>query len=152
MNTICIDDFIYVDNFSKAVIDTIRDIVIKNEPEKLDNFNDDVEFYIFDNRLDDTPRYNPNFREALISDWGVNLDLEFGFDGWGLYVEVAKRYPEFKEQAGIELKYNVERRNDVEWSETCLGYLGDDLNDIAEEVEEVRKDYDELKNIKNILV
>lgn len=125
-----------IDEYSKAVVDIIRNQIINKHPKKLDEFDQAVADIM------DCVTDNKEFRDEIISEWAdIELDGDFGLCGYGVYVEVAKKYPEFKDLAKKDIINKIESRSSDEWFQIDWG---EDVYNVKDEVDYFGEVYNQL--------
>ena len=130
-----------INKYNKALVDILRTEVINNEPEKLDDFNEDIKDTI-DIVIDDE-----EFRDELLSTWRYLKEDNFGLHGYGIHVEVAKQHPKLKEQARDIIKYEIETPDSNDWlqrGDFCAEDIFE-IHNIKEEVDYIVKYYNQLQ-------
>ncbi len=134
---VSLGDIGLIDEYSKAVVDIIRNQIIDKHPKKLDEFEQAVADIM------DCATDNKEFRDEIIFEWAdVELDGDFGLRGYGVYVEVAKKYPEFKDLAKKDLINKIESRSSDEWFQIDWG---EDIHDVKADVDYFVEMYNQLQ-------
>ncbi len=133
-----------INEYNKAIVDILRNTIIEYKPEELDKFNEDVENtmdFVFDDE---------EFRNELLLTWCHITEDYFGFQGYGIHVEVAKQYPELREQAKDIIESEIETPDRGDWLQRGA-FCPEDICDLKEEVDWIVKVYNQLQEWEKYL-
>ncbi len=130
-----------INEYSRAIVDILRNLVISSEPERLDEFNEEV------NDIMEFVDDNEEFRDDLLLSWGEVIGDRFGLCEYGIHVEVAKQHPELKKQAKDIIKYEIAMPNSDDWLQRDVFRRdwGDDVYNIENETDQFVEIYSQLR-------
>lgn len=127
-----------INEYNQALVEILRNKIIEHNPEKLEKFNEDVEDTM------DFVTDDEEFRDEMLSSWSNITEDYFGFEGYGIHVEVAKQYPELKEQAEDIIGSEFDTRERGYWHQLGVFY-SEDACDLKDAVEWIVKIYNQLQ-------